>query len=380
MHPAPLSRLALTFVLLLALGACADDPASVPVAPDGAAFQRAGPHAAATPIRMLSRNLYLGADIDRVLEDPIGGAALAFAELMHTDYPSRAAVMAQEIAARRPHVVGLQEVSTYDIFIVTAMGPVVVQTIPFLPILLQNLAALGITYDVVEMAQNISVTLPLPFQIQGFDAFVTYRDGDAILAEPGVQVHDSDWKHFEAQVELPGIGPNLRSYQWADVTVQGQRFLLVNTHLEIQRWAEVQGLQTAELLAFVAGYDGSVFMLGDFNSAANRNAPERARTATYPMILGAGFDDLWLPHNGVSNNSGLTCCQASDLSNRPSDLDQRIDFIFARDVAYWRGSRSAAARLEVFGDRTSDRFRTEAGYYLWPSDHAGIAGEIWLEH
>jgi endonuclease/exonuclease/phosphatase family metal-dependent hydrolase len=371
-----LSLAGLVLAVALAAFAC-DTPPSHLLAPDDVALARGGKAADAAPVRMLSRNLYLGADIDRVLEDPVGGAALAFAELEHTDYPSRAAVMAREIADRRPHVIGLQEVSNYDIFFVPAPGvEVVVASIPFLDILLANLAALGLTYHVVELAENIEVTLPLPPEILGIPAFVRYRDGDAILVEPGVDVHDSGWKHFDEQVDLPGIGPNLRSYQWAEVTVAGQRFLFVNTHLEIQRWAEVQEAQTAELLDFVAGYVGPVFMVGDFNSAANRNAPARARTATYPMILAAGFDDLWLPHDRVVNNNGLTCCQASDLSNRPSELDQRIDFIFARDVDYWKGSRSAAAKLEVFGDRPSDRFLTEAGYFLWPSDHAGIAGEI----
>jgi endonuclease/exonuclease/phosphatase family metal-dependent hydrolase len=371
---------ALALALLLGMGACVDDPGSPILAPDDAALARGGPAAPSVPLRVLSRNLYLGADIDIVLDDPVGGPARAFAELMYTDYPSRAAVLAQEIASRRPQVIGLQEVSNYDIFIAPAGTPVVVQSIPFLDILLWHLGALGLAYDVVVVAQNIQVTLPLPFEINGFPAYVMYTDGDAILVEPGVQVHAADWEHFGAQVVLPGIGPNFRSFQWAELTVDGQRFLFVNTHLEIQRWGEVQELQTAELLDFVEDYDGPVLMLGDFNSAANRSAPDRARTATYGMILDAGFDDLWLPHNGVVNNSGLTCCQASDLSNRPSELDQRIDFIFARDVAYWQGNRSAAARLDVFGDRPSDRFLTEAGYYLWPSDHAGLFGEILIAH
>jgi endonuclease/exonuclease/phosphatase family metal-dependent hydrolase len=362
----------------MALTAACDAPPAQLLAPDDAAFARGGKAATAAPIRMLSRNLYLGADIDRVLSDPVGGPALAFQELMYTDYPSRAAVLAQEIASRRPQLVGLQEVANYDIFIAPGGVPMVVQSIPFLDILLMHLGALGMTYNVVVLAENIEVTLELPFEIEGFPASVTYTDSDAILVELGVQVHDSGDKHFDAQVMLPGIGPNLRSYQWADVTVEGERFLFVNTHLEVQGWAEVQELQTAELLAFVDDFGGPVFMVGDFNSAANRVAPARARTATYGMILDAGFDDLWLPHNGVVNNSGLTCCQASDLSNRPSALDQRIDFIFARDVAYWKGNRSAAAKLDVFGDRPSDRFLTDAGYYLWPSDHAGIFGEILL--
>jgi endonuclease/exonuclease/phosphatase family metal-dependent hydrolase len=376
MHATTLSRLALALALPLALAACVDDPTTVPLAPEDAAFSHAAGVATHTPLRLMSRNVYLGANINRVLEDPVNGPALAFAELMHTDYPSRAAVMAQEIASRAPHAIGLQEVATYDIFILPPGGRVVVQTIPFLGILLTNLAALGASYDVVEVAPNIEVTLPLPYQIMGFDAFVTYRDSDVILVAAGARIHASASMQFEAAVDLPGIGRTPRSYQWAEVTVEGERFLFVNTHLEVQSWAAVQELQTAELLALVTDYPGPVFMVGDFNSAANRNAPARARTATYAMVLAAGFDDLWLPHSGVADNSGVTCCQASDLSNRPSQLDERIDFIFARGVAYWNGSRAAAAKLDVFGDRPSDRFQTDAGYYLWPSDHAGLAGEI----
>jgi hypothetical protein len=228
----------------------------------------------------------------------VGGPALAFAELQYTDYPSRAVALAREIADRRPQLIGLQEVAHYDIGIVTPFGPVIVQQLPFLGILLLELGKLGVTYNVAVFAGNLEVTLPLPFQIQGFPAFVTYRDGGAILVQPGVAVHDAGFKHYDVQVPLPGLGPNLRSFHWADVTVDAQRLLFVNTHLEVQRWAAFQEAQTAELLGFVAGYTGPVVMVGDFNSAANRNAPDRARTATYSMVLDAGFDDLWLPHNG----------------------------------------------------------------------------------
>jgi hypothetical protein len=381
----PMTKAGVVLATMLAVFAC-DAPQTQLLSPDDAALARGGQSAGAPAhVKVFSRNLYLGADIDRVLEDPGGGAVAAFAELQYTDYPSRAKVLAQEIADRRPQVLGLTEVALYDIFVETPVGPVTVQQIPFLGILLWELGQLGLTYQVVVVAENIEVTLPLPAGIlplppslQPFPAYVTYRDSDAILVAPGVAVHDDGWKHYEAQVDLPGIGPNFRSFQWADLTVAGQRFLFANTHLEIQRWAEVQEAQTAELLAFVDAWGGPVIMAGDFNSAANRNAPARARTGTYPMILDAGFDDLWLPHNGVVNNSGLTCCQESDLSNRTSDLDQRIDFIFARDVPYWKGNRVAATKVEVVGDRPSDRFLAPGGYWLWPSDHAGVFGELWL--
>jgi endonuclease/exonuclease/phosphatase family metal-dependent hydrolase len=364
---------ALALALLLGMGACVDDPSSPILAPDDAALARGGPVASSVPVRLLSRNMYLGGNIDHVLEDPVSGGATAWAEIMYTNYPERAAVMAAEILDRKPHLVGLQEVSRYLVF-APDFSPL--GGFDYLDILMMYLAPHG--YEIVTRAQNFQAIIPMG------GLYVQYTDGDAILKLSGVDVHDADWKRFDVQVNLgdyvPGLGFNYRSFQWADVTVEGQRFLFVNTHMEVQRWAEVQLLQTEELLDFVDGTDLPVIMTGDFNSAANRNAEERAMTGTYAMILEAGFDDLWLPHNGVANNSGASCCQASDLSNPTSKLDERIDFIFARDVPYWKGNRSASARLQLLGHRPSDRFKTSLGYYLWPSDHAGLFGEILFGH
>jgi hypothetical protein len=367
-----LLRVALALALLLGVGACVDDSNPIIVPDSDAAFSRGAPAAAPAPVRLMSRNLYLGANIDHVLADPVGGGDIAWAEIMRTSYPERAVHIAGEILARMPHVVGLQEVSQYLVLDPTTFTPV--GGFDFLDILMAHLAGHG--YSVVARTTNFQAYMPMG----GF--IVRYTDGDAILALAGVDVISTGWKHFDHQVDLddyvPGLGDNLRSFQWADLVAAGQRMLFVNTHLEVQGWAHVQVLQAAELLAFVNEWAGPVVMVGDFNSAANRNAPARAKTATYAMVLAAGFHDLWLPHDGVANNSGPSCCQASDLSNQASGLDERIDFIFARDVPYFAGNRSAAAKLELVGHRPSDRFQAAGGYYLWPSDHAGLFGEIRL--
>jgi endonuclease/exonuclease/phosphatase family metal-dependent hydrolase len=376
MHPRMLVGVALALALLL--GACVDDPGRTILAPEDATFAKAQKGGAAE-LRLMSRNLYLGADIDHVLIDPAGGPDIAWAEIQYTDYPSRAPILAREIVDRMPHLIGLQEVSRYTLIDPATMTPAL--QLDWLHILVGYLHAYGAPYQVVERAYNFNAYLPMGGYI------VHYLDGDAILALPGVDIHDSGWRHFleENQVDLDeftpiplGLGYNLRSFQWADVTVEGQRLLFLNTHLEVQRWAAQQEGQAAEILEFVDGYDGAVVMVGDFNSAANRNAPRRANTATYDMMLDAGFDDLWLPHNGVSNSSGPSCCQVSDLSNRASELDERIDFIFARGLHYWKGNRAASASLSLVGHRPSDRFLAPGGYHLWPSDHAGLFGAIKL--
>ena len=66
----------------------------------------------------------------------------------------------------------------------------------------------------------------------------------------------------------------------------------------------------------------------------------------------------------IPNAPGLTCCEQADLLNPRPTFDQRIDFIFGRDLP----AGAVPIRREVVGDRPGDR--TGAG--LWPSDHAGV--------
>ena len=371
-----LDRTLLIAALAVTLSASAcDAPAGEPVAPEPVRAAVDGDGAPA-PSRLLSRNLYLGADIDHVLQDPVAGGPVAWAEIQHTSYPERAVRLAAEIVERDPHLVGLQEVTRFEVLDPATGAPVPGMTLDFLHVLEAVLLALGGEYVVVERASNFQATIPVGGML------LRYTDGDAVLARADVEIHESGWRHFrpENQVDLsvflPGMGLNLRGFQWADATVAGQRFLFVNTHLEIQRWADEQERQAAELLEFVDGRGRPTFMVGDFNSAANPGAPAASRTASYEMVLAAGFEDLWLRGSAEDSEDGLTCCHESDLSNAESELSQRIDFLFGRNVPSGGGYGGGAA-LEVFGDDSDDRFRSAAGHHLWPSDHAGLFGELW---
>ena len=100
-------------------------------------------------------------------------------------------------------------------------------------------------------------------------------------------------------------------------------------------------------------------LLGDFNSAADGSS-----TPTYEMLLGDGFTDAW--DQARSGQPGHTCCQAANLLNPVSLLDERIDLVF------FRGKGFRADRAKVVGDEPGDR--TPSG--LWPSDHAGVHAEL----
>jgi endonuclease/exonuclease/phosphatase family metal-dependent hydrolase len=374
MHTRMLVRVALALALAFSTGACVDDLGPTNPAVDVINAAGGGDGGAPATVRMLSRNLYLGGDIDHVLFDPVSGPDIAWAEIQYTNFVERAPHLAAEILDRMPHLVGLQEVTRFVLRDPGTMSPVL--TLDWLDILMNWLGPAG--YVVVERGAHFHTYIPMG----GF--IVEYLDGDAIIARISkVHVHASGKQVFSLanQVNLgdyvPGLGYNLRGFQWADVSVDRSRFLFVNAHLEVQHWADIQEGQTAELLAFVNQKRMPTFMVGDFNSAANPNAPARAKTASYRMILDAGFDDLWLRGRGRFTNAGPTCCQASDLSNATSELDERLDILFARNTPNMKGY-AGGADLHLFGHEPSDRFQTSHGYYLWPSDHAGLFGELWL--
>jgi endonuclease/exonuclease/phosphatase family metal-dependent hydrolase len=347
-------------VALFALGACTDRQDTTAPAATQFGF------AAAEPITVLSRNMYLGANIDPLIDPEVPleeGLALALGQLNRTHFLARVPHLAAEIVARSPHVVGLQEVSRYDLM--TAEG---VQTLDYLQLLMMYLAGMGANYDVVAYQANVSLMLPgIPPLLA-----ITYTDGDAILVRSDVEWKDAVSGHFANQVVLSVMGhdfQNLRGWNAVTVNLQGRWHRFVNTHLEIQAFRPYQEQQAAELIALLRHEPLPIIMVGDFNSAANHDAPLASRTDSYHMFRNAGFADLWLrePHSV----GGLTCCQAADLANAVSELDQRLDIVFLRDGRAGFGGRS---KVEVFG---TEPFAHPDGGWLWPSDHAGIFAAIW---
>jgi hypothetical protein len=63
---------------------------------------------------------------------------------------------------------------------------------------------------------------------------------------------------------------------------------------------------------------------------------------------------------------GFTCCQDSTLLNQKSLLDERIDLIFARDIALQRVVTRTG--LDKPGQKTASG--------LWPSDHAAVFASL----
>ncbi len=357
---------------VLLLPACAD--LEQPTTPVGARFA-AGGLSSGAPITVMSRNLYLGADIDALIKpgaDPRVVIPAALGQLQHNDFVARAQHIAMEIATRQPEAVGLQEVTHY--VFATAAGK---QTLDFLNVLQQYLGAMGAQYDVAVHQNNVSLLIPVG--AAGIDS-VTYTDGDAILVRHDIAWSDPAHGHYPTQVELNVGGvtfDNLRGWNAVTIHVNGSDVRFVNTHLEIQTFRATQEQQARELADMLAEETLPIVLVGDFNSAANPSAPADSKTASYQILRDAGFADLELrdPH-GISI---VTCCHLADLSDVVPTFNQRLDLVLAR---FTNDGFGGQANTEVIvGQRfLVDPDHTPASgdeYYLWPSDHAAVFGKIW---
>src|SRR3954470_13382023 len=148
---------------------------------------------AATPsssrdVTVMSRNLYLGADIitaatakDR--EDLEQRSTALFGVVQQTNFPVRAKAIAKEIATTKPDLVGLQEVADWrrtpdGVTNDTKDATVVVYD--YLALLQKELKARGLSYKAAVVQPELDLEVPTA---QNFDVRLTMRD--VILVRAG---------------------------------------------------------------------------------------------------------------------------------------------------------------------------------------------------
>ncbi|MFI5208911.1 MAG: endonuclease/exonuclease/phosphatase family protein [Gemmatimonadales bacterium] len=344
--------------------ACASDQPTAPEAAQSTIMMNEV-HAArgVAHINVMTRNLYIGADVDKVIaalaspdpNDDVAALLGALTVLQATDFPTRAAAIAGEVAINHPDVIGLQEVSRLDVDL-TALGIPTVVHQDFLAILLSALNARGLHYSIAATIQNTTAA-PLPgISLVDFDALLV-RDG---RVEVGPDVVAKNYSNNIGAV-APGV-TIIRGWVAINATIDGHPYTVASTHLESGSATGLDQLRAAQASELVGSLAGAprVVILGDFNDVPG--------SLMYQVVTGAGYADTWGELR--PRKPGYTCCQVEDLSNRVSVLDQRIDYVFARGAGGPRGRLLGEIRL--LGDDTHDRVAGPA-HKIWPSDHAGLA-------
>ncbi len=320
-------------------------------------------------LTLMTRNLYLGSDLTPALAATdvtsfLGAVATIYAQAQASDFPTRAAAVADEIAATRPHLIGLQEVSTW-----VTTGPGTPPSQNFLRILRRALEARGLHYSVAAVSRNADIgPVPLvsPCALDFVGACsVTLKDRDVILVR---RTRALRWFRprsgtYEAQQRfappLPGAPAISIDRGWASVDgrYRGTRFHVVNTHLETQDYPAVQEAQAQELLAGPALGRGRDVVLGDLNSAADGST-----TGTYAAMTST-FTDAWRVRGA---DPGYSCCQDPTLANPVSQAGSRIDLVLGH-------GRARPVRARLVGNSPF-----QATPPLWASDHFGVVATLLL--
>jgi endonuclease/exonuclease/phosphatase family metal-dependent hydrolase len=330
-------------------------------------------------LTVMTQNVYVGADVDRILTSPPEQipviAAELFQQLQATNFPERADALALRIKELHPHLIGLQEISTIRTQIpgdylenhAVDAGDVMYD---YLGILMDALNRQGLSYGVAALVQNADVEVPM---IVGMSdegpefGDVRLTDYDVILARTDVDVSNAIAANYEYGIDLSDIGIYIpRGYVAVDVKWHGQAYRFVSTHLEDPSGnpdlVDLQLAQVNELTTLFAEETKPIIVVGDFNSPA----PDGP---AYNFMISAGYQDAWILNQVVSEEPGYTFGHEPDLMDPAGGFTERIDFVFLKNGD---NPVSGPVIARVVGVDNDDR--TVNG--LWPSDHGGLFARL----
>ena len=343
----------------------------------------------ADTVTVMSRNLYLGADVAVALEllpDMPAAAQFMWEQVAATDFTARAAVLAQELADNRPDVVALQEATTWQCR-TSILGESTV-VFDFTAQLLAATAAAGTEYVVAsadgEQALNPGYAIPaLPFLTTVHDpgtfqplfgsdeAACGFTIADALLvrADLAAQVTAVGNIDYEARYAVvPVLFEVDRGFTWAELAIGQRPVRFVATHLESMWSPDAPPWsvpQAKELITRLGDVDGPVVVIGDFNAdprdprpasapnpgvqpdvttgcAAQEPSPTAqtadARCNAYWQMVQAGFvdagPDALDPRNATWGASALLAgpdlARLSQAGGNPYGYTDRLDYVFVR--------------------------------------------------
>jgi endonuclease/exonuclease/phosphatase family metal-dependent hydrolase len=358
-----------------------------------------------TKLTLMTRNLYVGADVTQAFEansvDKLVNTAGNVVNQVHaTKFPSvRAASIAAEIKKRKPDLVGLQEVAwwrTGPVDLNAALGaPSASQTDPlggdFLADLLKAVNSgdkqkKGVRYKAVVVNVNTGIDVEIPVNDDGSGSGLAGADhnerltvGGAILVRKGVGIKTSRPSSgtYNTLLRVPTGVKNVdlrRGWTAVDVKARGRSFRFVNTHLES---GDSQGSNQTNLGASLGkgdiraaqarqlvGPGGAakskkpVILLGDINSDDD-TVPDNGDRNAYNALLAAGFSER-------STANPLSCCLNDPFlvggSTSINDFDHQVDHVLTnkKKIKFVKGF--VDGRAPVNG--------------LYPSDHAALTSVL----
>lgn len=330
----------------------------------------------ANPV-VMTRNLYLGADLTPVIIAPgpaelFQAAADVWVAVVATDFPERAKLIAQEIDDTAPDLIGLQEVTLWRSGAFGDPAEATTVEYDFLASLQSELSNLGLNYTAAVVQPGFDAEAPASVSSGGTPIFMDVRitQRNVILVRDGISYTNPQSVYYSTNTTFPGIGGipgndlvDLRGWVSVDVimTPKEKPFRFLNTHLE-PFFPPVRNAQAQELADGPLSDTWKVIAVGDFNSP-----PTGAQSDAYRILTDRSngkMRDAWIEANG--DDPGYTFGQTADLMNLTDTSSTRIDHILTGTAAV----KTVSAQL------VGTIARTPSG--LWASDHFGVVAELSL--
>lgn len=364
-------------------------------------------HAANPTITVMSRNLYLGADVGVALElipNMPAAAQFMWDQVKATDFVSRSKLFVAEIDRENPDVIGLQEATIWYCKPHAWSGKT--EVFNFTQRLLKDL---GGRYVIAEhngeKAYNPGYSIgPIPFltTVNDPDTFQPlfgkdkaacgFQIGDALLVKKdrATDVLAVGNTEYEAIYKVvPTLMEIRRGYTWADINIGSTTTRFVTTHLESlfsDNDVPTAALQVQQLIDDLSNTKAPLIVMGDFNSdprdprgasAANpggqpvaneKCAVGQSSCNAYRLMRDANFVDAG-PDS--SDPTAFTWGMSALLTGPDNDrveparkmgnnygFTDRLDYIFLKN-----GVEVTTSRIIGF----------DAPY---ASDHAGVVSEL----
>jgi hypothetical protein len=358
------------------------------------------------PVKVMTRNIFLGADLGPALastnfHDFIEANGTILREVDQTDFPRRAQGLAAEIAAKKPDLIGLQEVAHWRTG-PTAIPPAISGAPPtavtteydFLALLDAQLDALGMNYEAAVVKEEFDFEAPADENDVDNDAPPAFNSDPTTNDESNFSTDDAEHNgrltmrdvilvnresKVKPKIKNPQTGtysdlytptvagieiPVTRGWTAADVTVKKgkgkkkskAKFRFVNTHFEAfddeTQVPSIRAKQAQQVLNEAANKK-KVVLLGDFNSDVPGVQPGDEQA--YQTLLNGGFTQR-------SVHSPTSCCVSDLFTSPPTEFDHQVDHIMSNSKKVKLVSSSVTGTSQVNG--------------IYSSDHAGVFSKL----
>ena len=352
---------------------------------------------ASAPIfTVMSRNIYLGADVTVAMKKiPNLPAAAQFMwdQESKTDFSKRAVILAKEITDANADVIGIQEATTWY-----CKENIFSKKTKVLDFTDQLLKALNNNYVIAQKGNTTAYNpgfsinpIPLLTKVNDAKSFKPLFDqnsascgfetGDALLirkslADQVEAVGNVDYKATYSIV--PVLMKITRGYTWADININGSKTRFVTTHLEAI-WDENKipnsAIQANQLIDDLKNITTPLVVMGDFNSDPRDPRPTNSPNPgeqppvsaacpanseicnAYKLMLKANFTNAapdatnplnftWGMNALLTGPDPLRDAAAKQMGNKDGFTD-RLDYIFTKNV-YANSSSKIIGNIYIF--------------------------------